>query len=303
MNFARIKTGAETILYGHILNWPWRSRQERRRVRGAATEKAVSRYLERYVPSVADIREDITDKEEPGQERIFSIWLQGEANAPGIVQASLRSIRHNCPQELVVLDEKSLPEWISLPGYIMDKWKAGKIRPAHFADICRVELLYRYGGVWLDATCFVTSPIPQWITDEDFFIYLGGNTLKGSYAFVQNCFFRSRKGDLLVKVWREAIFAYWAAEDRTIDYFVHQLLFKMAVHNNPQAGEHFDRMPHIEQDPTHTLWWEYRDRPFDREIYERVTAGAFFQKTEYKSGSARHPVPGSFSDVMQQMYK
>lgn len=303
MNFSRIKTRAEIILYGHILNWPWRSHLERRDARGAVTEKAVSRYLERYAPFIADIREDITEKEASGQERIFSIWLQGEKNAPGIVQASLKSIRHNCTQELVVLDEKSIAEWISLPGYIMDKWKSGKIRPAHFADICRVELLYRYGGVWLDATCFVTSPIPRWITDEDFFIYLGGNTLKGSYAFVQNCFFRSRKGDLLVKVWREAISAYWAAENSAIDYFVHQLLFKMAVLNNPQAKGRFDRMPHMEQDPTHALWLEYRDRPFDRETYDRVTAGAFFQKTEYKSGSAKQPATGSFSDIMQKMYK
>lgn len=302
MNFATFKTKAGIILYGHVLNWPWRSRTERRRARGTATEKAVSRYLERYIPAISGIPEDSMEKD-CGKERIFSIWLQGEDKAPGIVRACIESIRHNCPQELVVLDEQSLQDWIRLPDHIIGKWKEGKIKPAHFADICRVELLYRYGGVWLDATNFVTSPVPQWIMDEDFFIYLSGDTLKGSYSFVQNCFFRSRKGSYLIKTWRAAIMAYWASENCAIDYFVHQLLFKLTVMNNPLAKRYFDRMPHLIQDPTHNLWWKYRDMPFDRTTFEKETSGSFFQKTEYKSEAAMHPVPGSFSDIMQNMYK
>lgn len=303
MNTARFKTTLRIMLSGHILNWPWRSGAERRKTRGEATRKAVLEYLEQYVRYYRDIPagEECTGKIPDEKERIFTIWLQGEENAPAIVKACFRSIRRNCRQQLVILDRNNLGDWIELPDYIMRKWNEGKIKPAHFTDICRAELIYRHGGVWLDATAFVTAPVPDSIMDEDFFIFMSGDNLSGSYAFIQNCFFRAKKGNYLIKAWNTAIQAYWKYEDSPVDYFVHQLLFESVVENNPVAGELFRRMPKVPQDPTHALWWGYRDRPFDREIFSRITSGSFFQKTEYKSSSASNPIPGSFSDIMQRM--
>ncbi|MDR3208423.1 MAG: hypothetical protein LBT45_01080 [Rickettsiales bacterium] len=57
-------------------------------------------------------------------------------------------------------------------------------------------------------------------------------------------------------------------------------------------------VPHIARDATHQLWWRYADRPFDKETFNRVTDGAFFQKTAYKTESAKNPIPGSFADIM-----
>lgn len=299
MNTGKIGLYLRIAVCGHILNWFWSPSAVRRRRRGDATSKAVMKYLQRYVPYVRNIPEDGPAEEEP--ERIFSIWLQGEENAPAIVKACFRSMRKFCRQELVVLDSNNLGDWIELPSYIMDKWKRGCIRPAHFSDICRTELLYRHGGVWMDATGFMTAPVPESIMNEDFFIFMSGDSVSGSYAFVQNCFFRARKGNYLLKAWNTAIRTYWEYENSTVDYFVHQMLFRLAVENNPKAAALFGRMPQISQDPTHALWWNYRDKPFSQEEFDRVTAGSFFQKTEYKSRSASVPVPGSFSDVMQRL--
>ncbi|HJB44905.1 MAG TPA: capsular polysaccharide synthesis protein [Candidatus Coprenecus merdipullorum] len=299
MNLRRINVHLHIALYGHILNWLWLPDSERRRRRGDAVRDAVLAYLQQYVPYISDIPEDGPAGKEP--ERMFSIWLQGEENAPPIVKACFRSMRRHSRQELVVLDSSSMSDWIDLPGYIMDKWKAGKIRPAHFSDICRTELLYRHGGVWMDATDFMTSPVPDSIMNQDFFIFMSGESVFGAYAFVQNCFFRSRKGNYLLKAWNTAMQAYWKYESSTVDYFVHQLLFRLAVENNPRAAALFARMPRISQDPTHVLWWDYRNRPFCQEEFSRLTAGSFFQKTEYKSAAASSPVPGSFSDIMLRM--
>lgn len=293
----RIAAFAEIILCGHIFNWPWRPVAVRRRVRGEATRLAVCRYLRRYVQAIRAVEMQPHPADEI-PERIFTIWLQGEQNAPAIVQACLRSLRMCCTQEVVVLDERSIFEWIELPDVIVDKWRRGAMRPAHFADICRVELLYRYGGVWIDSTAFATAPVPQWMMDEDFFIYMAGERLHGSYAFVQNCFFRARRGSHILRVWREAILEYWRNEGSAVDYFVHQLLFLMSVENNDAAAALFTRMPKVLQDPTHALWFDHRDEPFDETVFRELTAGSFFQKTEYKSHSANHPIAGSFADVM-----
>lgn len=306
MTISGIRAVLYIILKGHILNWPWKSRLSRRKTRGRVIQDAVGRYVDRTIPEISAVEECVAVTEDAA-ERIFSIWLQGEDNAPEIVKACYRSIRRNCSQELVVLDSGTLGDWITLPDYIMDKYRRGKIRPAHFADICRVELLYRYGGIWMDATDFATAPVPDRILSEDFFIYMydpeeaWGSSY--SYSFVQNCFFRSRKGSLLVSAWREAILRYWEKEDAPIDYFIHQLLFRKVVECNPAAAAKFAVMPHESHAPTHRLWHSHRDLPFDSTEFLRLTDGVFFQKLEYKSKSARQPVPGSCSDVMSRMYR
>lgn len=283
-------------LMGHILNFPWNSRMERRRIRGNATRKAVLSYLDRYVPFV--FTPDSASDDEPAREYIFSIWFQGEENAPDVVQACWSSIRRNCSLELVILDEKSIFEWIDLPDYVVSKWRSGKMKHAHFADICRIELLYRYGGLWMDATDYVFSDIPKWLMDQDFFVYMSGESLKGFYSYIQNCFIRSKKKSYLIQAWRNAVLKYWKYEDSAVDYFVHQLLFMKVVQSDHFAEEYLAAMPVLIQDPTHVLWYEYADRDYDKDVLERVASSAVFHKMEYKSSSALSPRPGSFADVL-----
>jgi len=298
MKIARNYALFKIVLFGHILNPWWKSRIERRKTRTDLTAKVVSKYLKRYLPAVDGVTETTPIKDDKN-DKIWTIWLQGEENAPALVRACFRSVRRHCRQKLVVLDAKSIFDYISLPDVIVQKYKDGKIGHAHFADICRVELLYKYGGYWLDSTGFVTAPIPDWIENQDFFVYLTGDNydIGGSpYSFMQNCFIRSRKGAYLLAAWRAMILDYWMHEDHIFDYFMHQLLFKTLVTNNDTAKKYFDKMPHVAQDPTHALWWAYQDKPFNQKIFDDVTSGAFFQKTTYRGSD--NPKPDSFADVM-----
>lgn len=297
-----MKPKLEILLKGHLLNPFWASRQERRRVRGEATVSALGRYLDRYAEFAASLRPFPQTDEPAAEEKLFSIWLQGEDSAPDVVKACWRSVRWNCQQELVILDSESLFQWISLPDYVVDKWRCGRMRAAHFADICRLELLYRYGGVWLDATDYVPAPLPEWLWKCDFFVYMSGTTLKGWYSYVQNCFIRARKGDFLVGAWRDMLLEYWKHEDSVVDYFVHQLLFRKLLECNPEAAKRFETMPKIEQDSTHTVWFGRGNDAFDAGVWDSLTSVAMFQKTEYKSSMAQNPPEGSFAAHLVSMY-
>ncbi len=298
MNLARCWAMTEIIIRGHVLNWFWRPREVRRAVRCDVILDVIPKYFKRYLPAAAAVKERKPIKDDKN-EKIFSIWLQGEKNAPELVKACFRNIRKHCSQELVVLDENTLFDYITLPDEIIEKRKQGKIKNAHFADICRVELLYEHGGFWLDSTGFATSAIPQWIVDEDFFVYMAGQKVGSPYSFMQNCFIRARKGAYLLDAWRAMILDYWMHENHSFDYFMHQLLFRTLVMNDPRAKKYFAKMPHVDQDPTHALWWAYADKPFDKKVFDEVTSGAFFQKTTYKQ--AKNPIKGSFADEMLKM--
>ena len=295
MNIAKMWAMTRVAMLGHVFNPLWRSRAHRRAVRSDVISRIIPDYFKRYLPAAAAIPERAVVHDDE-HEKIFTIWLQGEENAPDLVKACFRSVRRHCKQELVVLDENTVFDYITLPQEIVEKYRAGKIARAHFADICRVELLYEHGGFWLDSTGFVTAPIPDWIIKEDFFVYMAGQHVGSPYSFMQNCFIRARKGAYLLDAWRAMILDYWMHENHNFDYFMHQLLFKTLVQNDTRAKKYFAEMPHVDQDPTHMLWWDYKDKPFDADTFNRVTAGAFFQKLTYR-GSDK-PVPGSFADEM-----
>ena len=300
MKIARMWALTKVVFFGHIVNWPWRSRIHRRQVRSDVISRIIPKYFKRYLPAAAAIPERKVVKDDKN-EKIWTIWLQGEKKAPKLVKACFNSVRKNCKQELVILDFETIFDYITLPDEIVKKYRDGKIANAHFADICRVELLYEHGGIWLDATAFATGPIPDWIIKEDFFVYLAGH-VGSPYSFMQNCFIRSRKGAYLLDAWRAMILDYWMHENHNFDYFMHQLLFKTLVMNDPRAKKYFAEMPHVDQDPTHMLWWDYQHAPFDQKTFDKVTSGAFFQKVTYRG--TENPVPGSFADVMiNKMYK
>ncbi|MBD5275717.1 MAG: hypothetical protein HDS37_06405 [Bacteroides sp.] len=280
------------ILKAHILNPIWKDRDSRRKTRYDATYRFVMDYLQRYADDVRNFDAGKTDvADEP--ERAFTIWFQGEDEAPALVKACFRSMRRHLKQELVILDEKSLFEWISLPDYIIDKWKKGAITHAAFSDICRVELLYQHGGVWLDATDFVTAPIPESIMNEDFFVFMAGKKVRGNYAKIQSCFMRGRKGNPILSVWRKAIYLYWKKENRKINYFWMHFLLRLVVENNEVARREFSKMPKIDQDPTHELWEAHAGDIYDKDEFNRICDGSFFQKTNFKDKRLRNVPFGS----------
>ena len=283
------------LVEGHLLN-PVCDGEERHRARRC---KAFGRILMDYmrknwlqaaadVPVTPVIRND-------SEERIFTLWLQGEEQAPDIVKSCFASIRKHCTQPLVILDGETVFDWITLPEAIVEKYRAGKIKPAHFADICRVELLHTYGGYWLDSTCYVSAPIPAWITEHDFFVFMAGEKVHGNYSFIQNCFIRARKGSYLLEAWRAMILDYWLHEDRRVDYFQHQVMFRTLVTYNATASKLFGEMAQLDQYPTHLYLYEYKDLPYDEKVLLKAAEeGFFYQKTSYRD--LENIVPGSFAD-------
>lgn len=294
-------TRLEMLLKGHILNPFWRGREASRARRYKSNSRILTKYIRKHWLAAADAVQQQPVVRDDAAEKIYTIWLQGEQNAPDIVKSCFASIRAHCKQELVVLDEQTLPDYISLPEAIITKYKEGKIEPCHFSDICRVELLYRHGGYWLDATCFVTGPIPEHIEEQDFFVYMAGRHIYGNYSYIQNCFIRARKGSWLLAAWRAIILDYWLHANRRVDYFQHQLMFRTLVKYHPYATALFANMPKIDQDPTHLLYYKHGNDPFDPALQERITReGFFFQKTTYKQ--EEELVPGSFRDYQTSWY-
>lgn len=292
---ARIRMTAGLIAKGHIMNPFWQGKQARRRVRYKATTDTVMRYLQMYAPAVGAMK----PKSKPSgsdEELVFTLWLQGEESAPPIVKACIRSMRRHLKQKLVVLDEKTLSDWISLPEDIVRKWTEGKMCTANFSDICRLELLYRYGGIWMDATDYMTAPIPEYVLNSDFFVFKTGEKYGKWFSFIESCFIRAKKGDPLLAVWRGAVLEYWRNENSAVDYFINLIMLRFVVENNETAAHEFARMPKVDHSQILDFWRYHGDDAYDASEFERMMSNSFMKKTSYHTRHATATKAGSMAE-------
>lgn len=95
----------------------------------------------------------------PLPKRIWLLWFQGADEMPLLVRRCYESwIEHNPSWEVILLCDDNLHQFVDL-GYL-DFSYLGK---ASVADLIRLELLAKYGGVWVDSTCLCMRPLDSWL--------------------------------------------------------------------------------------------------------------------------------------------
>ncbi len=92
--------------------------------------------------------------------KIWVFWWQGIENMPPVVKLCFDSLRiHAGNIPIYVVTKKNFREYVSFPSFIIEKFQKGNFSITHFSDILRFALLSQYGGLWLDATIFVSEDL------------------------------------------------------------------------------------------------------------------------------------------------
>lgn len=289
------------IWKGHITNWLWRDKLTRRIIRNNAFGEYKMTYLQKYAQFAKELKPDFSSFPNPEatNDKIFTLWFQGEENAPYIVKQCFKSIRNKYGDRFIVLTDKNLYDYITLPDYIMKKWENKQIVTANFSDIVRIELLYQHGGYWMDATDFLTGYIPEVIEKSPFFMFVTSDVFF-PHMFVQTCFMRAMSHDPLLGMWRALVHEYWKKEEMACEYFLVHMLLKLLVSVNSEAKKLFDRMPKLTMDATHLLWNKIGNLPYEEKLYSDMCADTFLQKCSYKpqKRGVCSIIPGSMADVV-----
>lgn len=224
---------------------------------------SILRYLDRkYYSKVEAI--DISNKGGTTYKKcIWTAWLQGEENAPEVVRLTLASIRKNSNgHRVIVLTNDNIGEYVDIPLEIKRKYCAGVIGNAHYADIVRMMILSKYGGLWLDATTFVYEKIDN----NSFFtpFYSIGVYGESKSRFISNNkwvvgVIGGSQDSLFLSQISEMLIAYWLENDLCVDYFVFDYLiavlyqndkcFKSIVDLLPQMKNRSNKLRHIINEP------------------------------------------------------
>lgn len=277
----RIKTA---VFLSRFIGWLRSGDTKRNKHKGELLKaKILTDYFSRkYLPATDYlVRKEVTVA---SPETIWQFWDNPSGRmTPRIVKASLESVdRFKGNFEHKVLDRSTMGEYSDLPGYVLDKFEKGQIDHTHFSDLLRLNLLKNHGGVWLDATGYMTDFIPEYILEEEFFMFLTGERTHFPYSFIQSCFIRAKRSSFLCDAWYRMCVAYWEKETRRIDYFQIHLMFKALVEKNRKAGNLFEKMPHVSEDGIQQLVGDKLLEKFDKNEWDSIKKASFFQKTTYK---------------------
>ena len=124
---------------------------------------------------------------------IWSFWDGSEQ--PPIVKACIDSWKRMAPDyEIRILDKSSTKD--------IEKYKDAKISLQRYAEYVRLDRLSRYGGVWIDASVYLTKPL-DWIQDgSDFVGYKStSQQIDPNLPIIDSWFYACKQGSKYVNDW------------------------------------------------------------------------------------------------------
>ncbi len=172
---------------------------------------------------------------------IWVCWLQGEANMPSTIKKCYDSLLRNKGRHKVILiTYDNLNDYVSLPEHIISKHDNGIISNTHFSDIIRCHLLWKYGGIWIDAALYVLKEVgfhkigffsPKF-TNEDF---INQKWTVGCLASIPEFY--------LFQFAYRFLIDYWRIYNKPIVYLLLDYVFELAYRNNSDIKRIIDEIP------------------------------------------------------------
>lgn len=154
---------------------------------------------------------------------------------PDLVRCCIDSIKRNLPQHKAVfrlLTLENCMEYVTFTETVIRKFNEGKISFAHLSSLLRAELLYRYGGMWIDADYYVARQLPVDLFEKGLY------TLRFQDPRQQFCaangkglhgFWCAKKGHRLFQFLMEGLWYYWEVEEGQENEYLADHIASVAV--------------------------------------------------------------------------
>ena len=215
--------------------------------------------------------------------KVWVCWFQGLDNAPDLVKKCYKSLKQNLTdREIILITSDNMSDYVKFPKFILDKWKSGQITHTHMTDLLRLELLIRYGGMWIDATVLCTSnrkKIPDYFFNSDLFLY---QTLKpgrdGQAQPISSWLISAKTNNKILMMTRYLCYEYWKKNDELVDYFLFHDFVVIALEHNEESWK---KIIPIDNAAPHMLLLRLFDK-YDENIWRAIKSQTPFHKLTYK---------------------
>lgn len=257
----------------------------------AIKHKQVAKFLKRnykITPSISDNLE--LDNKLIG--KIWVFWWQGENNMPELIKKTYKSIVDNSNgHEVILLSQVNYSSFVDVPQTILDKVVNKKMSFAHLSDFIRLQLLSRYGGLWIDSTVLVLKPIDEAIFSYPFYsIHTEphDNKCVGKYRYFVSLM-ASMPGNPFMLNCYNIFKDFWMRHERALDYLFMDYCIDY-VASDPEYSEVLANIPFNNKN-TLSLLNNYSS-PFSEKLWKELIADTTFFKLNWKVEVSKRTMDG-----------
>lgn len=184
---------------------------------------------------------------------LFLYWATGFETAPEIVTLCVEHVKKFYPEyQIHLLSDENIAEYVHLDERILKYHKEGKITVQTFSDILRFNLLYEYGGYWIDSSVLFLGKLPlDELLLEHGFYSLNHQTdfFRDVYDVTWTTYFlgcdrKNPNMGAIVEIYNE----YYQKHDYAIDYFMTDYLLCLCSKYGI-GNDQLKRIPSISSDP------------------------------------------------------
>lgn len=214
---------------------------------------------------------------------VWIFWWQGEDSMPKVVQKCYRSIQQNRGKKnIVLITQDNIKQYTDIPKLIYDKLDKGVITYTHFSDIVRANLIKNNGGLWMDATLYVTSSLDN--IDLKKLFYCSGypaDTFNVSFGRWTGFFMGGPSGMDLFSFMDRLYEVYWRDHEKLLDYFLIDYGLDYAWKKDLSSFKSLEES--YKQNNPHLFDLQgMLNQPYDDKEWERITSNTNVFKLSYK---------------------
>lgn len=174
-------------------------------------------------------------KKNKNSNKIWFFWWQGQDKLTDLSRKCYESILKNRgKRDVIFISKVNIKKYATLPNYVYEKVDKGQITLTHLSDLLRFNLLSNYGGLWMDATLYVTSNLDNIDTEQLF--TCSGYEDKTDFNVSQGRwtgFLIGGPSHLDIFEFMNGFFKeYWKYNDKLVDYFLIDYALNYALSQN-----------------------------------------------------------------------
>lgn len=215
--------------------------------------------------------------------KIWQYWDTGLENAPDIVKACMASVdKYKGDIERVILTKDNIKDYVNIPDFLYKMRDKGIIKPAHFSDIVRTYLLTEYGGCWIDATIYLTAPLPQYIQESELFVLQNDEEKDFDGLNMANYFISSKGNSVILNKMKLFLLLYWNLIKYKFNYFFYLHAFTMFSKSSEENKQEWNSMYKLSYLNAQVMQDKLLE-PYNEEEFEKLKQLSPIHKLTYKT--------------------
>lgn len=184
---------------------------------------------------------------------IWVCWWQGYDTMPELCKICYKQLLNILPDEykVVLITKDNYREYSNIPDYIVEKVENGTLSITQFSDILREALILNNGGTWIDASVWTNKNIFQFL-EQDLRFWsvkldaIDDPSVRGQK--ISECkwagfLLSGEKNNVVCQFAFESMCLYFKEHVSTIDYFIQNLIIKIAYDQIPVIRQIIDDIP------------------------------------------------------------